>query len=157
MMDINITLIGQMITFAVFVWFTMKFVWPPITKAMDDRAKKIADGLAAAERGQQDMQLAQHKAAEMLAEAKQTAATIVDQANARAENIVTEAQQRAKLDAERLVKRAQEEFEQESNQAKRELQSQVADLAVQIAEKILQRSIDAKAHQQILNSAMTEI
>jgi F-type H+-transporting ATPase subunit b len=157
MMDINITLIGQMITFAVFVWFTMKFVWPPITKAMDDRAKKIADGLAAAERGQQDMQLAQHKAAEMLAEAKQTAASIVDQANARAENIAVEAQRKAKVDAERLVKRAQEEFEQEANQAKRELQSQVADLAVQVAEKILQRSIDAKTHQQILNSAMTEI
>lgn len=156
MMDVNLTLIGQMITFAVFVWFTMKFVWPPLTKAMQEREKKIADGLAAAERGQHDLQLAQHKAVALLSEAKQSAAGIIDQANKRAEHIAQEALDNAKQEAQRLIERTQAELEQQFGKAKRELQSQVANLALEMAEKIVQRDIDAKTHQQLLDSLVTE-
>ncbi len=156
-MDINATLIGQMITFAVFVIFTMKFVWPPITKAMAAREKKIADGLAAGERGEHSLELARNKAVEILQEAKTEAARLVDQANSRAAHIVDEAKENAREEGKRLIALAQSEIEQQVHHAKQQLQKQVSELAIAMAEKIVQRSIDPTAHQHLLDNTVTEI
>lgn len=157
MMDVNATLIGQMITFAVFVLFTMKYVWPPITKAMQDREKKIADGLAAAEKGQRDLELAQHKSIEIIQEAKVAAAKIIDSAHQRATRIVEDAKENARVESHHLIEHAQAEIEQKVNRARRDLQADVSNLALQMAEKIVQRDIDAKTHQQLLNNMLMEI
>lgn len=156
-MDLNATLIGQMITFAVFVVFTMKYVWPPITKAMQDREKKIADGLAAGEKGEQDLQLAKHKSVEILQEAKMTATQIITQAHTRADHILEEAKHLAKKEGERLIIHAQGEIEQHLNEARRQLQSQIANLALGMAEKIVQRDIDPAVHKQLLDKMVEEI
>lgn len=156
-MDINLTLIGQMITFALFVWFTMKYVWPPITKAMQEREKKIADGLAAADKGQRDLELAMHKSLEILEEAKINASRIIDQANKRAAHIVEEAKEQAREEGKKIIERARDEVEQQVNEAKRQLQNQVAELAITMAEKIIQRDIDPKTHQQLLTQSTAEI
>lgn len=157
MMSINATLIGQMITFAVFVWFTMKYVWPPITKAMQDREKRIADGLAAAERGQRDLELAKTRATEIVQEARQEATRIVDAANKRAATIVDEAKVAAREEGQRLINHAKSEITQEINEAKRQLQTQVANVAISIAEKLVQKDIDMSTHQQLLDKAVSEI
>ena len=156
-MDLNATLIGQMITFAVFVIFTMKYVWPPITKAMQDREKKIADGLAAGEKGEHDLHLAKNKSIEILQEAKTTATQIITQAHSRADHIVEEAKHTAKKEGERLIAHAQNEIEQYLNEARRQLQSQIANLALGIAEKIVQRDIDPATHKQLLDKMVEEI
>lgn len=151
-MDINASLIGQAITFAILVWFTMKFVWPPLVKAMDERAAKIAEGLSAADRAKQDLELAEKRAAERLREAKQHAAEIVAQAEKRAAQIVDEAKDGAKQEGERLIAGAQAEIEQQVQHAKEMLRQQVAELAVAGAEKILQREVDQNKHAEILAS-----
>ena len=150
-MDINVTLIGQMITFAVFIWFTMKFIWPHITKAMHDREKKIADGLAAAEKGKRDLELAQHKSVEILQETKLKASQIVDAANKRGVHIVEEAKEAARKESKRLIASAQIEIEQQTQQVKDELRAQAGNLAVKMAGKIVAREIDPKAHQTLLD------
>ena len=129
-MNINLTLIGQSITFAVFVWFCMKFVWPPIMAALNERKQKIADGLAAAERGAHEQELAQKKATETMHEAKQQAQEIINQAQKRASEIVDEAKEGARAEAERIVTAANAEIEQEVNRAREQLRGQVASLAV---------------------------
>lgn len=149
-MNINLTLFGQMIAFAVFVWFTMKFVWPPIMKAIEERKAKIADGLAAAERGKHEQQLAQQRATERLQEAKQQAAEIVARAEKRAAEIVEESKDTARAEGERLLEAARAEIEQESNKAREQLRQSVAQLAVAGAERILRREIDADAHKDIV-------
>lgn len=154
-MDINASLFGQAITFAILVWFTLKFVWPPLAKAMDDRAAKIADGLAAADRARQDLDNAEKKAAERLREAKQHAAEIIAQAEKRAAQIVDEAKDGAKQEGERLIAGAQAEIEQQVQHAKELLRQQVAELAVVGAEKILQREVDPSKHADILASIKT--
>ncbi|SFN62314.1 F-type H+-transporting ATPase subunit b [Formivibrio citricus] len=151
-MDINASLIGQAITFAILVWFTMKFVWPPLVKAMDERAAKIAEGLSAADRAKQDLELAEKRAAERLREAKQHAAEIVAQAEKRAAQIVDEAKDDAKQEGNRLIAGAQAEIEQQVQHAKETLRQQVAELAVAGAEKILQREVDQNKHADILAS-----
>ena len=156
-MNINLTLFAQLISFAVFVWFTMKFVWPPIVKALEERKAKIADGLAAAERGQHEQELAEKKAAEHLHEAKQQAAEIVAKAERRANEIVEEAKSDARVEAERLVTGAQAEIEQETNKAREVLRTKVAELAVAGAEKILRKEIDAAAHQDIVTALAKQI
>lgn len=156
-MDLNATLLGQMITFAVFVVFTMKYVWPPITKAMQDREKKIADGLAAGQKGEQDLQLAKNKAVEILREAKTTATQLIAQANSRADHLMEEAKQAAKQEGERLIAHAHTEIEQQVVEAKRQLQSHVGLLAVQMAEKIVQRDIDPASHQLLLDKMVEEL
>jgi F-type H+-transporting ATPase subunit b len=157
MMDINITLLGQMITFAVFVWFTMKFIWPPIIQAMRDREKKIADGLQAAERGQHELELAQHKATEQLRDAKLQAAEILDAANKRGNQIVEEAKERAREEGERLLVLARNDVEQEMHAARQQLRSEVAKLAVAGAEKILRKSVDAATQRELVNHLIAEI
>ena len=156
-MDLNLTLLGQMITFAIFVWFTMKYVWPPITKALDDRQKKIAEGLAAGERGRHELELSQHKAVEQLREAKHQAAEILEQANKRADQILQEAKHTAKIEGLRLIELAQTEIAREVEHAKLELRKQVGIIAIQGAEKILKRNIDVAANQDILTALIKEI
>lgn len=151
-MNFNLTLIGQMIAFAVFVWFTMKFVWTPIVKALEARKGKIAEGLAAAERGHHEQELGQKRALEVLQQAKAQAAEIVNQAQKRASEIVDEAKQEARAEGARLVAAAQAEIDQETNRARETLRQRVADLAVAAAERILQKEIDAEAHGALVDS-----
>ncbi len=156
-MNINLTLIAQLVSFAVFVWFTMKFVWPPLVKAMDERKAKIADGLAAAERGQHEQELARERAKEYLHEAKQQAAEITAKAEKQAALIVEEAKTKAQEEGARQLAAAQAEIEQEVNRAREELRGRVAELAVAGAEKILRREIDADAHKDIVEAVAKQI
>lgn len=156
-MNINATLLGEMIAFIVFVLFCMKYVWPPIMGAIEDRQKKIADGLAASERGEKDLELAQHKATEQLKEAKNQAADIIEQAKKRASQIVEEETQRGQAEREKIVAQGHTEIEAERNRAKEELRKQVAVLAVTGAERILAREIDAAAQSDIVEKLVAEL
>ncbi len=156
-MNINLTLIAQLISFAVFVWFTMKFVWPPMIKAMEERKAKIADGLAAAERGVHEQELAQQAALDKLHEAKQQSAEIVSRAEKRAAEIVDEAKDQARVEGERLLTAARAEIDQEANKAREVLRGKVAELAVMGAEKILRKEINAEAHKDIVDSLAKQI
>jgi F-type H+-transporting ATPase subunit b len=156
-MNINATLLGQTIMFIMFVWFCMKFVWPPIMAALSERKKQIADGLAAGERGKHELELASRRASESMHEAKQKAAEVIAQAEKRASQIIDEAKNSAKEEGDRLVAGAKAEIDQEVNRARETLRQQVADLAVAGAEKILRREVDAKAHAEILTALKNEI
>ncbi|KTD00507.1 F0F1 ATP synthase subunit B [Fluoribacter gormanii] len=156
-MEINLTLIVQMLVFAAFVLFTMKLVWPPLAKAMEERQDKIADGLAAAERGRKELELAQHRVKDELKQAKVQSADIIEKANKRAAQIIEEAKEAAKHEAQMQVKLAQEQLLQQINHAKDELRKQVANLAITGAEKILKREIDAKANTALLDNLIEEI
>lgn len=156
-MGINATLIGQMITFIVFILFTMKFVWPPIRKAMDEREKRIADGLASADRGQHELELAQQKAAEHIREAKQQAGEIIEQANRRSAEIVDEARTDAREAAAREQAAAESRIEQEVTKARAELRKQVSDLAILGASRILEREVDAKTHAAMLDELAEQL
>ena len=156
-MNINATLIGQSLSFLVFVWFCMKFIWPVIRSAMEEREQKIADGLQAADRASKDLELAQEKAGHQLREAKEQAASIIEQANKRSAQIIDEAKDQARLEGDRLKEAAQAEIEQEMNRAKEQLRGQVATLAIAGAEKILQQSIDANAHQQLVSDLAEQL
>lgn len=156
-MNINATYFGQLIAFFLFVWFCMRFVWPPITAALAERKKQIADGLAAGERGRHDLELAEKRASDILKEAKQKAAEIIAQADKRGVEIVEESKVHAKVEAERLVTGAKAEIEQETFRAKAALRDQVAALAVAGAEKILRREVDARVHSDLLASLKNEI
>jgi F-type H+-transporting ATPase subunit b len=155
--NINLTLFGQTFAFAIFVWFCMKFVWPPITKAMQERQKKIAEGLDAAGRAQQDLKLAQEKVTNPLRETKEQATQILEQANKHASAIVEEAKQQARAEGERLVNAARAEIEQEVNRAKDQLRAQVAALAVLGAEKILESQVDAKVHNDLVEKLASQL
>lgn len=156
-MNINATLIGQSVAFFVFVWFCMKFVWPPVITALQNRQKKIADGLDAASRAARDLELAQEKVGQQLREAKGQAAEIVEQAKKRANQIVDEAREQARAEGERLKAQAQAEIEQEVNSIKDALRAQVGSLVVTGAEKVLGSSIDANAHAQLVDKLAAEI
>lgn len=156
-MNINLTLFGQMVAFAVFVWFTMKFVWPPIVKAMEERKARIAEGLAAAERGQHEQELAEKRARETLHQAKQQAAEIRANAEKQATLIVEEAREKAKEEGGRQLAAAQAEIEQETNKARELLRTKVAELAVLGAERILRKEINADAHKDIVESVANQI
>jgi len=148
--NLNATLFAQLVVFFILAWFTMKFVWPPIVKALDERAKKIADGLAAAERGKHDLELATKRSVEAMREGKEKAAELLAQAEKRAAQIVEEAKASAKVEADRIVAGAKAEIDQEAMRAKESLREQVAVLAVAGAEKILRREINAQAHADLL-------
>ncbi|HEY6019591.1 MAG TPA: F0F1 ATP synthase subunit B [Candidatus Paceibacterota bacterium] len=156
-MNINATLLGQTIMFAMFVWFCMKFVWPPIMAALEARKKQIADGLAAAERGKHDLELAAHRSADILREAKEKAAEIIAQGDKRASEIVEAAKVQANVESERIVNAAKAEIEQEIFRAKEQLRTQVTAVALAGAGKILGREIDAKAHNDLLDKLVAEI
>ena len=156
-MNINLTLFLQMITFGVFVWFCMKFIWPPIVEALAERKTKIAEGLAAAERGHHEQELGQKRAKEIMQEAKQQAAEVVTQAQRRATDIVEEAKVDARGEGDRLVAAAKAEIDQEANRAREELREKVAGLAIVAAEKILHKEIDAASHKSIVDSFAKQI
>jgi F-type H+-transporting ATPase subunit b len=155
--NFNLTLIGQMISFAVFVWFTMTYVWTPIVKALSDRKAKIAEGLAAAERGHQEKSLGEQRAQEVLNGAKAQATEILSQAQKRASEIVEESKADGRSEQQRLVVAAQAEIERETNRAREELREKVAILAVAAAEKILKKEIDARAHQTLVDDFARQI
>ena len=156
-MNINLTLIGQSITFAVFVWFCYAYVWPPLVNALAERKKKIADGLAAAERGQHEQELAVKKAAERLKEAKGQAAEILAQAQKRANEIVDGAKDDARSEAERIKAGADAEIAQEVNRAREQLRQEVISLAISGAEKVLKREVDKDAHASSLNELAEQL
>nr|WP_275983177.1 F0F1 ATP synthase subunit B [Propionivibrio soli] len=148
----NATLFAQLAVFLILALFTMKYVWPPIVKALDERAAKIAEGLAAAERGRQSLDLAAKRSAEAVREGKEKAADVIAQAEKRAEQIIEQAKDQARVEADRIIAAAKGEIEQEAMRAKEDLRERVAELAVSGAEKILRREIDAKAHAEMLSS-----
>lgn len=150
-MNINMTLIGQLIAFAGFVLFCMRFVWPPITAAMAERAQKISDGLAAADRASHDLEIAKKQAVEHMADAKKEAAGIIEAANKRAAATVDEAKSAAAQEAERIKLAALAEIEQERARTQEQLMQQVSTLAIAGAEKILAAEIDASKHAQLLS------
>ena len=156
-MDINATLIGQTIAMIVFVWFCMKFIWPPILNALEARQKRIEEGLAAADQGQEKLQRAQAEADDIVADARKQATTILDQAHARANEIVAEGKSDGVKERERQLIAAKAEIEQESNKAREELRGQVSAIAIASAEKILSREIDGKAHEDILGKLAQEL
>ncbi len=156
-MHINLTLIGQSITFLIFVWFCMKFVWPVIRNAMDARTQQIAEGLSAAERAHRDLELAKDKVSSQLKDAKVEAASIIEQANRRAAQIIDEAKDRARDEGERIKASAQAEIEQESNRAREQLRAQVGALAVAGASRILGRAVDENAHRDIVDQLAQEL
>ncbi len=156
-MNINATLIGQSITFFFFVWFCMKYVWPPIMQALEARKTQIADGLAAAERGKHEQELAQKRASEVLHGAKQQAQEIIAKAEKRAAEIVDEAKTDAKGEGERILVAARAEIGQEFNRAKEGLRAQVVSIAVAGASKILEREVDAATHDDLLNKLAAQI
>ncbi|MBC53844.1 MAG: F0F1 ATP synthase subunit B [Gammaproteobacteria bacterium] len=156
-MNLNATVIGQSIAFAVFVWFCLKYVWPPITAALAERQKKIADGLEAADRAQRDLNLAQNKAADELREAKVKSAEIIDMANKRASQIVDEAKDKARDEGQRLMAGAQAEIEMEVQRAREVLRAQVAAIAISGAEKILEASVDQAANEELVKKLASEL
>ncbi len=150
-MNMNLTLLGQMISFGIFVWFCVKYVWPPIIKALEEREAKIADGLAAGERGKHELELAEKRAADQLREGKEKAGDLIAQAQKRAAEIEEAAKATAREEAERIKQAAAVEAEQLKNRAREELRGQVARLALVGAEQILMREVDEKAHRDVLD------
>jgi F-type H+-transporting ATPase subunit b len=156
-LNINATLLGELIAFIFFVWFSMKYVWPPIIGAIEERQKKIADGLAASEEGEKALELAQADADVQLKEAKAQAADIIEQAKKRGSTIVDEETQRGHSEREKIIAQGYSEIEAERNRTKEELRKQVAALAIDGAEKILEREIDAAAQIDIVEKLVAEL
>lgn len=155
--DINASLIVQMLVFIVFIGLTMKFIWPPMIKALETRRKNIADGLAAAEKGHKELKLAEIKVKEALAEAKAQAAQIIEQANQRANHIIETAKNKAREEGAQLLQLAKNDIEQKYNAAKTELLKQVSEIAVAGAQKILQREVDKASNDHLVDELVSEI
>lgn len=156
-MNFNLTFIGQMIAFAVFVWFCIKFVWPPLLGAIEQRRMTIAEGLAAADRAGRDLELAQDKATQTLREARKESSVIIESANKRGAQIVEEAKNQARTEGDRLKKAAEAEIEQEIHRAREELRKRVADLALLGAERILQQSVDTETNRALVDQLAAEL
>lgn len=156
-MDINLTIIGQTIAMIVFVWFCMKFIWPPITMALDERRKTIADGLAAAEQGQKELASAQEKFEETVREAREKAAEVLAQANNRSAEIIEEARVSAREEGEKLIAQAKAEISTEASRARDALRGEVAAIAVTGARQLLEREISDSDHQALLDKLASEL
>ena len=156
-MNIGATLVGQTIAFILFVWFCMKYVWPPLIASIEKRQQVIADGLAKAEKAERDLELAQKKAAEFIQEAKMKANEIIEQANSRKTQLIDEAKQEAESERQKIIAQGQAEVETARNKAREELRVHVASLAMLGAEKILNRSVDKAAQNDIVNDLIAEI
>ena len=156
-MNFTATIIGQILVFAVLVWFIKAFLWQPMLNMLDERKKRIADGLAAAERGQKEQELAESRAVELLKEAKAQAQEVINRAEKRGSEIVDEAKGDAKIEGERLLTAAKAEIDKEINRAREQLRSQVATLVVAGAAQILGKEVDAKAHTKMLNKLATQL
>lgn len=156
-MNINLTLIGQSISFALFVWFCMRYVWPPLIGALHERQERITEGLSMAERGKREMAEAQDKAKESLEGARLQGVELIAQANIQAKRIVEEAKQQAVEEARRQKELAVAEIEREQNRARERLRSHLGSLVIQGAEKVLQKSIDADTHSEVLTRLSKEL
>ncbi len=156
-MNLNLTLLGQMITFAIFVAFTMKYVWPHLMKAIDERQQRIAEGLAAADRSKHELELAQHKSADILRDAKEQAAHYIEQANKRAAVIVEEAKDDARRESDRLLAIAREEIVIERSSAREALRQDIAGIALHGAQKVLGKVIDVKTDDQLIEQLIAEV
>ena len=156
-MNINLTLIGQAISFAIFVWFCVKYVWPPVLAALEERENRIADGLAAAEKGQQDLANAEVRIEEALQDGRNKAQEFINQANKRGDEIVDQAKQTAIAEGERLLAAARSQIEQERNEARESLRGEVAALALAGAEQVLMREVDVNAHRDVLDKLTAEL
>lgn len=156
-MNLNATLIGQSIAFLLFVWFCMKFVWPPIMKALEERKKTIADGLAAGEKGKHELELAHRRAGDIVREAKGQATEVLSQAEKRAGEVIDEAKHQARVEAEGILVAARAEIDRERNAAREQLRAAVAGLAVTGAARILENEIDAKAHARLLDAVVKQL
>jgi len=155
--DPNLTLIGQSIAMIVFVWFCMKFIWPPIMNAIEERQEQIAAGLAAAEKGQAKLEQSKAEAEGIIADARKQATGILDQAHSFANEIVSEGKSEGVKERDRQLAAAKADIEQEANRAREELRGEVSAIAIASAEKILQREIDAKQHEDILSKLAAEL
>ena len=156
-MNINLTLIGQAISFGIFVWFCVKFVWPPLLKALEERETRIAEGLAAAEKGQRDLEFAGQKVEEILQEGRNKAQEFIVQSQRRGDEIIDQAKHTAIEEGERLLAAARGQIGQERNEARESLRKEVAVLALTGAEQVLMREIDAAAHREVLDKLTAEI
>ena len=156
-MNINATLIGQTIAFILFVWFCMKFVWPPIMNALDARKKTIADGLAAGEKGKHELELAERRAGDIVRDAKNKAAEIISGAEKRAGDVIDQAKGQARTEADGILTAARAEIDRERNAAREALRQQVATLAVAGAARILEKEIDAKSHAKLLDDVVKQL
>lgn len=156
-MNINLTLFSQALSFAILIWFTVKFVWPPLLAAIESRQKTIADGLADAERAKHDLELAAKRSADILREAKEKAAEIVAGGDKRASEIIEQAKAQAKVEGDRIIAGAKAEVDQEVFRVKEQLRTQVSAIALAGAGKILGREIDAKAHNDLLDKLAAEL
>jgi F-type H+-transporting ATPase subunit b len=156
-MNLNMTFFGQMITFIVLIWFTMKFIWPPLNKAIEERQHKIAEGLAAAEQSQKNLAQAQQSVDAELRTARTKANEIIEQAHQRANQIIDQAKNDALAEATRQKALAEAEIAASANRAREDLRKQVSTLAVSGAEKLLKREIDANAHKALLDELAAEI
>ncbi|HVO87747.1 MAG TPA: F0F1 ATP synthase subunit B [Casimicrobiaceae bacterium] len=156
-MNINLTLLMQAVAFAAFIWFTAKFVWPPMMRAIETRQKQIAEGLAASEQGRQSLAVAEKRIAQMMDEAKAKAAEIVATGEKFRTETIEQAKGEARAEAERIIAGAKAEIDQEVTRAKEQLRDHVADLAVSGAAKILKREVDAKVHADLLADLRTQL
>ncbi|MCH8220879.1 MAG: F0F1 ATP synthase subunit B [Proteobacteria bacterium] len=156
-MDINLTLIGQAIAFVVFVYFCMKFIWPPIIQALEERQQGVADGIAAADKAHTELAAATEKSAAIIAEARERALEIVEQASQRANQVMADAKSDAMTEGKRLVEAARSEIERESNRAKDTLRGEVASIAIAGASKLLNREVDQKTHADLLDKLVAEL
>ncbi len=156
-MDINATIIGQTIAMIVFVWFCMKFIWPPIMQALEERQQNVADGMAAADKAQQDLAAAAEKSAAIIEDARARALEIVDQAQQRANQVMADAKSDAVVAGKRLVEAARSEIEQESNKARDGLRGEIANIAVAGAARLLGREVDKKTHADLLDKLVAEL
>jgi len=156
-MNINLTLFGQTVTFIVFVWFCMRYIWPPILNALNERRQKIADGLAEAEKGMRAREMAQQEAEQLLRESRDRAAEVLAQAQRRADEMVEESKQTARTEGERLLAGARAEIDQEVNQARETLRKEVVVLALRGTEQLLGREVDRNAHNDLLESLAEQL
>lgn len=156
-MNLNATLLGQMITFALFVWFTMRYVWPPITKALHERQKKIAEGLAAAERGVHELELAQNKIKQQLRDAKSQAVEMIEHANKRGVQIIEQAQLEAKQEGERMIALAKEQIVEQAQVTKQALRQEISEMVIQVAQRVLAKNIDRAANHDLIAKFIEEV
>lgn len=156
-MNINATLIGQSISFFVFIWFCMKYVWPPLMNALETRKKSIADGLAAADRGRHEHELAERKAIEILREAKDEASSIINLAQKRANEIIEESKNQARVEGDQLLQAANAEIGQEVHRAREQLRGEIAAIAVAGATKVLGREINQEAHNELFDDLIAQL
>lgn len=156
-MDINLTLFGEMITFGVLVWFTMRYIWPPLMKAINDRQKKIADGLIYAERATHDLELARHESVKMLQKARGEATVLIEQAEQQVSRFLEDGRSKAHKETERLFALAKTDVEQERVKVVEQLRQETVSLAIRMAEKILQQQYDAKTQDHLIKRLVEEI